>query len=132
MDSMTPYVGVLIEQSLADHASLRGIEVLCRQRDPHGAWVFLLVRVVGAQERETFAGLQASLRKDGNWYTHFFRGEELVVIYRDATFTMSIDPTTWGAAVEHGRRLGIPEDQLDFVPHTPVQVEARFGAGALG
>ena len=103
---MTPYVGVLIEQSLADPASLRGINVLRRQRDPHGAWVFLLVRVPGPQERETFAALQAALRKDGCWYTHFFRGEELVVIYRDATFTMSVDPATWGPAIDHGRRLG--------------------------
>jgi hypothetical protein len=129
---MAQYVGVLIEQSLADPASLRGIEVLCRQRDLHGAWVFLLVRVLGAQERETFADVQAAMRKDGNWYTHFFRGDELVVIFRDAKFTMSIDPATWGPAIDHGRRLAIPAEQLDFVPHTPAQVEARFGAGALG
>lgn len=129
---MVPYVGVLIEQSLAEPAGLCGIEVLRRQRDPHGTWVFLLVRVRGGQERETFAGLQTALRKDGPWYAHFFRGDQLVVIYRDAIFTMSVDAETWGPAIDHGRRLGFPAEQLDFVPHTPAQVEARFGTGALG
>ncbi len=129
---MASFVGVLIEQSLADPAGLRGVEVLRRQRDPRGTWVFLLVRVLGALEYETFAGLQAALRRDGAWYCHFFRGDELVVIYRDAILTMSVEPTTWGPAIDHGRRLGIPAEQLDFVPHTPAEVEARFGAGALG
>ncbi len=129
---MESYVGVLIEQSLADPAGLHGIEVRRRQRDPHGTWVFLLVRVPGGQAHDAFAGLQAALRKDRAWYSHFFRGDELVVIYRDAIFTMSADPTTWGPAIDHGRRLGIPAEQLDFVPHTPAGVVARFGAGALG
>ncbi len=127
---MAPYVGVVIEQSLADPAGLRGLEVLRRQRDPHGDWVFLLVRVAGEQGREAFARLQAALRKNETWYAHFFRGDELVVIYRDATFTISTDPATWGPVIDHGRRLGFPAEQLDFVPHTPAQVEARFGAGA--
>ncbi len=129
---MESYVGVLIEQSLSDPAGLRGIEVLRRQRDPHGTWVFLLVRVVGEPATEAFAALQAGLRQQERWYAHFFRGDELVVIFADAIFTMSTSPATWRPAIEHGRRLGIPPEQLDFVPHTVAQVEARFGAGALG
>lgn len=129
--SMSPYLGVIIEQSLADPSYLDEVEVVRRQRDPGGSWVFLLVRVPEARAREAFARLRAALPPDERWYAHFFRGSELVVVFRDAVLSMTTDPATWTEAVAHGRALGIPAEQLDFVPHTPAQVKARFGDDVL-
>lgn len=127
----TPYLGVLIEQSLRDPSFLDAVEVVRRQQDPHGTWVFLLVRVAPARARDAFARLQAALARDQPWYVHFFRGAELVVVYADAIVDMTTDPATWSAAIAHGRGLGIPAVQLDFVPHTLAQVQERFGVTGL-
>jgi hypothetical protein len=123
------YLGLIIEQSLRDPSFLEGVEIVRRHRDPNGTWVFLLVRVPRFGAEAAFQRLQASL-DPAPWYAHFFAGDDLVVIYRDAIFSMTTDPATWAAAIAHGVGLGIPEAQLDFWPRTVAQAEERFG-GAI-
>jgi hypothetical protein len=124
---MPSYLGVVIEQSLADRSCLETIEIVHREKDPNGDWVFLLVRVPEAGSAGVFARLQSALRRYEPWYAHFFRGTELVVVYGDAVVATTTDPATWGPAIAHGVKLGIPEEQLDFFPHTIDQVAQRFG-----
>jgi len=63
--------------------------------------------------------IQAEL-KSWRWYSHFWRGDRMIVIYHDARFEMDrADRSTWTSAIEHGRAKGIPDEQLDFLvlPH---------------
>ena len=63
--------------------------------------------------------IQAAL-KPWRWYAHFWRDDDLIVIYHDARFQMDRgNRSTWTAAIEHGRAKGIPDEQLDFLmlPH---------------
>ncbi len=49
------------------------------------------------------------------WYCHFWRGEELAVIFPSKRFNIKAhDRSTRKAAVEYGRSIGIPENELDF------------------
>ena len=124
------YLGIVIEQSLRDPRFLSAVEVVHRERDPHGDWVFVVVRVQRDGASAVFGRLQRAL-DSGKWYAHFFAGDDLVVVYPDAVFAVKTDPATWSPAVTHGIGLGIPEAQLDFEPHTRNGVEQRFG-NALG
>ncbi len=124
---MSSYLGVVIEQSLADPSVLEAVEVVHRARDPHGTWVFLLVRVPAERGAAAFARIHAALHRDAPWYAHFFRGPELVVVFGDGVVSMTTDPATWGPALAHGARLGIPAEQLDFEPRTLDGVAQRFG-----
>lgn len=50
------------------------------------------------------------------WYAHFWRENQLIVVYCDARFDMDRrDRSTWARAIEHGQAKGIPEEQLDFL-----------------
>jgi len=63
--------------------------------------------------------IQSAL-KPWRWYAHFWRDDDMVVVYYDARFQMRrSDRSTWAPAVEHGRAKGIPDEQLDFLvlPH---------------
>lgn len=54
---------------------------------------------------------------NGPWYIHiWYQGkDEVKVIYKDKIFDIKFsDKTTWVDAIEHGKTLGIPEEQLDF------------------
>lgn len=54
---------------------------------------------------------------NGPWYIHiWYQGkDEVKVIYKDKIFDIKFsDKTTWVDAVEYGKTLGIPEEQLDF------------------
>ena len=57
------------------------------------------------------------LFKKQEFYAHFHRDNELIVVFRDRVFRVSPEEATWGEAREHGRRLGIVEKQLDFIPN---------------
>jgi hypothetical protein len=120
------YLGVLIEQSLRDPSFLDTVEIVHRQRAPHGSWVFLLVRVPRERSTAVFKRLQSALNP-GQWYAHFFDGDDLAVVYPDAVFSMKTDPATWSGARAHGLGLGIPEAQLDYCPHTIAKANDRFG-----
>ncbi len=118
------YFGIVIEQSLRNRDVLDPDQIVARKRV--GSWRFLLVSVPGAQIDQHIQELQPSMVTDDNWYAHYFRAEELIVVFRDAIFRVSIDSETWGPVVEHGLRSGIPLEQLDFKPRTVADSESFF------
>jgi hypothetical protein len=126
-EPVPPFYGIVIEQSLADPAFAETLEVVHRQRDPNGTWVFLVVRV----EPERLAGELERIRDafvaGETWYAHFFSDDEVAVVFPDAIITMTTDPVSWTPAIEHGLALGISIEELDFWPHTVEQTEERFG-----
>jgi hypothetical protein len=49
------------------------------------------------------------------WFTHFWSGETLMVIFNDKRFEAKLnDRATWTAAIAHGHKHNIPPSQLDF------------------
>jgi hypothetical protein len=49
------------------------------------------------------------------WYSHFWDGSQLLVIYNDARFELArYDPSTWEPAISHGLRQGLRREWLDF------------------
>lgn len=70
-----------------------------------------LYRVMCAEKNLAF--FQAHIQT--GWFTHFWNGENLVVLFSDARFDASFnDRSTWADAIAHGKSLGIPEHQLNF------------------
>jgi hypothetical protein len=51
------------------------------------------------------------------FYCHFYRGEELVVVFKERIFKANAcDKSTWAEILEYGKSIHIPEAQLDFLP----------------
>ena len=49
------------------------------------------------------------------WYAHFWKGNRIIVVFNDSQFKLiKNDMNTWREAIEHGKRQGIPEKELDF------------------
>lgn len=43
-------------------------------------------------------------------------GDEVKVVFREKIFSIKFtDKSTWKDAVTHGKSIGIPEEQLDFL-----------------
>jgi hypothetical protein len=65
-------------------------------------------------DEETASAVQQQMKR--GWYSHFWEGDRLLVVYDDRTFDLSrSDRSSWLPAVEHGEGQGIPRDELDFV-----------------
>ena len=51
------------------------------------------------------------------FYCHFYRGDELIIVFRNEIFRVTTDPSSWIDAIEYGKELRIPIKQLDFIPY---------------
>jgi hypothetical protein len=122
-----PYYGIVIEQSLADPAFAETLDVVYRKPDPNGSWVFLLVRIAPERLSGELERIRLALVDDQPWYAHFFSDEQIAVVFADAVIQMTTDVASWRPAIDHGITLGIPIEQLDFWPHSTVQIEEMLG-----
>jgi hypothetical protein len=121
--AMGDYLGVVVRESLQD-PSLTPPVIASK----HGVqWTLLLVRIPAEELHRELEAVQSNLDRTNCWYAHFFREDELVVVFDDEVFWASTDPATWGSARQHGKDRGLPVDQLDFSPRTVAAAEAEFG-----
>ncbi len=105
------YKGTIVENSLVDKNVLNKVEIIKTWKDED--WVLHDVLVKEAQLEELGKSLS-----DGPWYMNFWipDGDDMKVVYKNKIFDLKMsDKSTWVEAMEYGRSIGIPEEQLDFV-----------------
>jgi histidine triad (HIT) family protein len=113
MTSEDPYVmrAMVVEESLEDVAIVSGLKITKLEVSPESRWHIYSANV----EAREIALIQRNLRQ-GPWYAHFWSGDKLIVAFRDKLFEMRrTNKETWAPAIEFGKKLGIPEAQLDFL-----------------
>lgn len=104
------YKGVVIKESLANPDILSGFKVLRTETTDDSEWHIYWVE---ADER----GLESIKDNiaDNRWYAHFADGGLGIVVFKDKIFRMDTkDKNTWAEAVEYGKSIGIPSEQMDF------------------
>lgn len=103
--------GTIVENSLRDKSILD--TVLINRTWTSGSWTLHDVEI-----EEDAAFEIGTYLNDGPWYIHFWQPgqDDVLVVFKDRHFwTKHSDKATWSDAIEYGKALGIPEQQLDFV-----------------
>lgn len=101
--------GTIVENSLADRNILLNLSVTKTWTDED--WILHDVVIDESQ----IESIQKALNS-GPWYVHFWEGDKIIVVYKDKIFTIKkSDISTWKEAIEYGKALGIPDEQLDFL-----------------
>ena len=109
------YTGTIIEESLIDNRIVNTLHIvsvhISNDANPAERWHLYTVQVT----RDDIARLAPAIRP-GTWYMHFWRGNDIIAVFRDATFEFKLDQkSTWQPAIDHGLAMGIPAEQLGFV-----------------
>lgn len=109
------YLGTIIEESLEDDRVLNDFHILSvyitNDDNPAERWHLYKVEATPEQLQKL-----SSTLKPEKWYAHFWSGDEMIVVFRDKTFTQKIgDIDTWEPAIQYGISIGIPKEQLDFL-----------------
>jgi len=109
------YLGTIIEESLEDSRVLNNFNILnvriTNEDNPTERWHLCKVEATPEQLQKL-----SSVLKPERWYAHFWSGDEMIVIFRDKTFTQKVDDkSTWEPAIQYGLSVGIPKEQLDFL-----------------
>lgn len=115
------YHGIVINVSQKDKSIFNGLRIIGSKKLFLGIIKFYKIEVDSRQKDEVIASLQKNMSNNlgpfkQEFYAHFYRGTELIIVYRDKTFCVTTEEATWKEAIEHGRSLGIAEKQLDFKP----------------
>jgi hypothetical protein len=117
----TSYHGIIVRQSQIDRRVVDGLDCIGRRKVLLGFIVLQKVRVRPDKLDETVRAIQANMAdrimfRSQNFYAHFYRKGELIIVFRNKVFRVTPDRSTWSGALEYGRSLGIAEKQLDFTP----------------
>ena len=49
------------------------------------------------------------------WYAHFWHGTDIIAVFKDNIFKFNyLNKETWNNVLEYGRKLNIPDEQMDF------------------
>jgi hypothetical protein len=109
------YEGTIVEESLLDNRILNGLEILgvhiSSAEAPEDRWHLYKVAV----SEDDIESLAKQLKPE-HWYMHFWSGDDVIAVFPSKTFKfIHSDKTTWQPAIEYGRSISIPEEQLDFI-----------------
>ena len=106
----TDYKGTIVKESLTDPAILDELQIVSER--VAGDWHLYTVMISEAD----ITRIQACLKWEGGWYTHFWHGDDVVVVFRDKLFHIKYsDQSTWQEAIAYGLSVGVPREQLDFL-----------------
>jgi hypothetical protein len=117
---MNQLKGCVIAESLTDPMIINRLQVYralisgetqkVDERGGIGRWHLYYV----CCERTDIGAIQRLLKP--GWYAHFWHDRQVTVVYADARCEIVADEkATWADAIAHGRRHGIPDEQLDFL-----------------
>ncbi len=108
---------VVIEESLADKSILLKYKILNTRISER--WRMHIIELLDA---EKFIGnIQTAMVLDAAYYFHVYDDKNyLAVAFNNRVFLLnSQDKSTWLAAQQYGgEKLGIPAEELDFVPNS--------------
>jgi hypothetical protein len=109
------YEGTIVEESLLDSRFVNNLEILgvhiSSAEIPADRWHLYKVRV-GEEDIES---LTKQLKPE-HWYMHFWNGDDIIAVFPRKTFRFKhSDKSTWQPAIEYGKSISIPEEQLDFL-----------------
>jgi len=104
------FKGTIVENSINNKEVLKKLRI--NKTWQEGDWTLHSVSL----DEDQVAELSRSL-DNGPWYIHIWKQgqDDVKVIYKDRIFDIKFsDKSTWTEAVEHGKTIGIPDEQLDF------------------
>jgi hypothetical protein len=116
------YHGIVINKSQKDQAIFNELDVIGKRKIFCGLIVFYKIRVRTQDIDIVIKRVQKNMSskflfKKQEYYAHFYRADELIIVFRDKTFTVTTNRKTWRDPIAYGKSLYIVEDQLDFMPN---------------
>lgn len=110
---MKDFQGIIVEESLIDNKILNEMNIISTNSNNENSsnkWHMYKVKV----SKEDIDKISKNI-KSNKWYAHFWKGKEVIVVFKNKTFSLIYDKKeTWKQAIEYGISIRIPKEQLDF------------------
>ncbi len=108
------YKGAIVEESLEDSRILNILKKIdmeiTKDSKASDRWHMYTVEISKKDIEKIAKEIKPKL-----WYAHFWKENELIVVFRRKIFILNrYDQKSWKEAIEYGLKRGIPKKQLDF------------------
>ena len=119
---MKYYHGIMIDRSQKNRSIFTSLRIIGKKRVLAGLVTLYKIEVPENRIDEICKTVMKNMSEHflflkQEYYAHFYRDDELIIVFRDRIFKVTPDPATWTDAVMHGRALGIRGNLLDFIPN---------------
>jgi len=111
------YHGNLLDKGFKDPNFLSKFKIFAKKKSEKNPWTMHGVIVPVKEIEKVIKEVQENLLPDKPYYTHFYRWDELIIVFKEKVFRVTSNKSTWKEAIEYGRSLGIPDEQLVFAPN---------------
>jgi hypothetical protein len=108
---MEKYHGIIINISQEDKSIFNKLKIIGQKTSSKG-WILYKIEAKVKELPKTIKQLQDNLKP--RYYFHFYRNDELIVVFKAKIFKIKTDKSTWKEAIEYGKSLRIPKKELDF------------------
>jgi len=107
------YRGIIIEESLIDNRILINFNIIklyiTAAERKSDQWHLFEVEV----EENEIENISKQIIQ--GWYAHFWHGSNVMAVFANKVIKFNyLDKSTWNEVIEHGKKLNIPSEQLDF------------------
>lgn len=121
MNIKDEYHGIIVNISQIDKSVFNSFRIIGQKRVLSGLITLYKVSVLPDDLNDVITKVQNNMRsrilfKKQEFYAHFYRGDELVIVYKYRVFNVTTDQSSWKEAIVYGKSLKIPDKQLDFIP----------------
>jgi hypothetical protein len=119
------YHGIIIDQGFDDVTFLASFKQFSSKVD--GSWKIIGIEVQERDIKSVIENIQRKMKSNQPWYAHFYSDTELIVVFKEQLFYVTPHSSTWKPILEYGRKINIPEQQLDFWPNRFQDEKHYFG-----
>lgn len=109
------YHGIIIDQEFNDPSLCNSFKGFAKKQS--GSWGIYGIEIEDSQLENTIYKIQQNMKTREPWYSHLYNDDKLIVIFKDKVFNVKPHASTWQPIIEYGKKLNIPEEQLDFWPN---------------
>ncbi len=116
------YHGIIVSVSQKDRSIFGRLKSIGSKKVLLGLIRLYKVEVREEELDEVVSAIQRNMAdrilfRRQEFYAHFYRDDELLIVFRQKVFRASTDRQSWGDALAYGRSLNISGKQLDFAPN---------------
>jgi hypothetical protein len=127
LEMTNEYHGNLLDTEFRDPNFLKRFKIFAKKKSEKNPWTMHGVIIPADKIESVIKEVQENLLSNAPYYAHFYRDNEIILVFKEKVFRITPDKSTWKEAIEYGRSLGIPDEQLVFAPNKFENEEKYYG-----
>lgn len=114
---MEKYHGIIVDESFRDESYIKQQKIIGSKKSSRNNWMLYKTEVDPERILDVIKLTQNELKTDLFYYAHFYRTDELIVVFKEKIFELDPhDKNSWKECINYGVKKQIPFYQMEIFP----------------